>query len=73
MRPCVPASATHYVVQALDEAGNVSARSAEAVAVPQLAITSFEVRGVVDDAGVVAGTVERPSRRSTGPRPWKPR
>ncbi len=53
-------AAAHYVVQALDEAGNLSARSAETVAVPQLAITDFEVRGVVDDPGVVVGTVERP-------------
>jgi hypothetical protein len=49
----------HYVVVAFDERGNVSARSDEAVAVPQLTITDLVLRGVVDDAGTVVNAVER--------------
>ena len=49
----------HYVVVALDDRGNVSARSPEASAVPQLVIESFELSGVIDDDGVVADRVER--------------
>ncbi len=49
----------HYTVVALDAAGNVSARSAEAVAVPQLSIESFEVAGVIDDAGALSAQAER--------------
>ena len=49
----------HYVVVAFDERGNVSARSDEAVAVPQLTITDLVLRGVVDDAGAVVNAVER--------------
>ncbi len=49
----------HYVVVALDERGNVSARSDEVSAVPQLTIEAFELTGVVDDAGAVTDHVER--------------
>ncbi len=50
----------HYVVVALDAAGNVSARSGEAAAVPQLTITEARVLGVVDEDGVTVGQVQRP-------------
>ncbi len=50
----------HYVVVALDAAGNVSARSGEAAAVPQLTITEARVLGVVDDDGATVGQVQRP-------------
>ncbi len=50
----------HYVVVALDQAGNVSTRSGEASAVPQLTITESRVSGVVDDGGAVVGHVQRP-------------
>lgn len=50
----------HYVVVALDDRGNVSARSPEATAVPQLIIESFELSGVIDDAGLVTDQLARP-------------
>ena len=49
----------HYVAVALDERGNVSTRSEESWAVPQLTIETFELSGVVDDAGMVTNHVER--------------
>ena len=50
----------HYVVVALDEHGNVSGRSPEAAAVPQLTLTELVLRGAVDDAGDVVDSVVRP-------------
>ncbi len=50
----------HYVVVALDAVGNVSARSEEAVAVPQLTIAEARLLGVIDDDGAVVGQVQRP-------------
>ena len=49
----------HYVVVALDEAGNVSGRSEEAIAVPQVTITELRTEGVVADDGSVVDSVER--------------
>jgi glycosidase len=49
----------HYVVVAIDEPGNVSDRSNEAAAVPQLTIRELTLRGVVNDAGSVVDAVER--------------
>jgi glycosidase len=50
----------HYVVAAVDAVGNVSARSAEAMAVPQLTVTGLAVLGVLDTSGAVVDEVERP-------------
>ena len=50
----------HYVVVALDGPGNVSARSDEVAAVPQLTITDLRVLGVVNDTGEVVNSVEVP-------------
>ena len=50
----------HYVVVAVDAAGNVSERSAEAVALPQLTVTGLTLRGVLDESGAVVDAVERP-------------
>ncbi len=56
----------HYVVVALDPVGNVSARSGEAAAVPQLTVTEARVTGVVDDDGAVVGRVQRPLSAGDG-------
>ena len=50
----------HYVVVALDEHGDVSGRSPEAAAVPQLTLTELVLRGAVNDAGDVVDSVVRP-------------
>ena len=43
----------HYVVVAADEPGNVSARSNEAVALPQLSLTAIELSGLRDGSDIV--------------------
>ena len=49
----------HYVVTALDAAGNVSVRSAEAMAVPQLTIGRLQLLGVVGPDGIPVSELSR--------------
>ncbi len=54
-----PGAAQHYVVTAVDAAGNVSARSPEAVAVPQVAIGDVRLVGVIDADEAPAAVLQR--------------
>ena len=63
----------HYVVVALDEAGNVSARSDEVSAVPQVAVTELVPTGLLDESGAVVDASSGHSPRSTVPSPSRSR
>jgi glycosidase len=54
-----PGVAQHYVVTAVDAAGNVSGRSPEAVAVPEVAIGDVRLVGLLDADGAPATNLQR--------------